>query len=120
MKKRILLIEDDAAVAEYLTAFLEREGFAVVIAADLASARQSLSSDFTLVLLDLTLPDGTGDKFIPEIRQHSPSVPILMVTGAAAHDERLAKCLEAGAIGYVNKGARVDEIAKHLRHALGN
>ena len=120
MKKCILLIEDDAAVADYLTAFLEREGFEVVIAADLAAARQALSSKFTLILLDLTLPDGTGDKFIPEIRQQAPSVPILMVTGAAAHDERLAQCLEAGAIGFVNKGARVDEIAKHLRRALGD
>ncbi|MGZ8940732.1 MAG: response regulator transcription factor [Limisphaerales bacterium] len=120
MKKRILLIEDDAAVADYLTAFLDREGFEVVIAPSLALARQLLNSEFTLILLDLTLPDGTGDQFIPEIRQQTPSIPILMVTGAAAHDERLARCLQAGAIGYVNKGARVDEIAQHLRRALGN
>ena len=120
MKRRILLIEDDVAVADYLTAFLEREGFEVLIAPDLSAARLALNSEFALILLDLTLPDGSGDKFIPEIRKQSPLVPILMVTGAAAHDERLAKCLQAGALGYVNKGARIDEIARHLRSALGD
>jgi DNA-binding response OmpR family regulator len=120
MKKRILLIEDEAAVADYLRDFLAREGFEVAQATTLLDAKKHLSSNFDLIMLDLTLPDGTGDQIIAQIKTVAPSVPVLMVTGAAADDERLTKCLQAGAVGYVNKAARVDEIARHLRRALGD
>ena len=119
MRKRILLIEDEAAVADYLRDFLSREGFEVSHATTLLDAKKYLSGGFDLILLDLTLPDGSGDELISQIKSAAPGVPVLMVTGAAADDERLLKCLQAGAVGYVNKAARVDEIARHLRRALG-
>ena len=120
MKKRILLVEDEAAVADYLKDFLSREGFEVSQAATLLDAKKKLDDSFDLILLDLTFPDGTGDQLIAEIKTAAPKVPVLMVTGAAADDERLAKCLQAGAVGYVNKAARIDEISRHLRRALGD
>ena len=118
MKKRILLIEDEPAVANYLGTFLEEEGFEVVRAPSLLQARTHLSSRFDLVMLDLMLPDGTGDVLLPKIRELAPGVPVLMVTGAASNDERLVTCLKIGAIGYVNKAARLDELLRHLRRAL--
>ena len=120
MKKRILLIEDEAAVAEYLRDFLSREGFEVSLATTLLEAKKNLGAGFDLIMLDLSLPDGSGDELISHIKSAAPDVPVLMVTGAAANDERLLKCLQAGAAGYVNKAARVDEIARHLRRALGD
>ena len=120
MKKRILLIEDEAAVASYLQEFLAREGFEVSHAENLVQAKERLADGFDLIMLDLTLPDGSGDELISQIKSAAPGVPVLMVTGAAADDERLMKCLQSGAVGYVNKAARVDEIARHLRRALGD
>ena len=119
MKKRILLVEDEAAVASYLGDFLEQEGFEVVRATTIQQANDLLESSFKLIMLDLMLPDGTGDELLPRIREAAPNVPVLMVTAAPPDDERLVKCLQAGAIGYVNKTARIEELIRHLRRALG-
>lgn len=119
MSKRILLVEDEAAVADYLGTFLQQEGFHVECAPTLALARSLLSNSFDLIMLDLNLPDGTGDQLIPVIKQSQPGVPVLMVTGAATDDVRVLDALQSGATGCVNKGARIDEIVRQLRHALG-
>jgi DNA-binding response OmpR family regulator len=120
MKRRILLVEDDSAVADYLTTFLAQEGFHVTSAGSLAQARAALAQAFDLVMLDLNLPDGTGDELVPAIIKAQPGVPVLMVTGAAADDDRVLKCLASGATDCVNKGDRIDAIARQLRRALGD
>ena len=119
MKRRVLLVEDEAAVADYLGAFLQQEGFEVVRAATLQAARSFIPEQFHLFLLDLNLPDGTGDELLSFIRQNHPDIPVLMVTGAALNDDRIVKALNSGASGCINKAARIEEIMRHLRLTLG-
>ena len=116
--RRILLIEDEAAVSNYLSLLLEQEGFEIKRASSLGEARASLPGDFELILLDLMLPDGTGDEILPHIRAAAPTTPILIVTGAPPNDERLVKCLKSGAAGYIPKSGRVEELLRHIWRAL--
>lgn len=118
MSKKILLIEDEAAVASYLGAFLEREGFAVTRASTLAEARSLLDRPFDLILLDLLLPDGTGDSLLPQLCESAPTRPILMVSGVPPDDSRLVKCLKTGAAGYVSKAGPVDDLIRHIRRVF--
>jgi DNA-binding response OmpR family regulator len=116
--KRILLVEDEAAVADYLSSLLQQEGFEIIRVPTLEQAKSSSHNAFDLILLDLNLPDGTGDELLPHLRDSAPNTPILIVTGASQNDERLVKCLKSGAAGYVRKSARVEELILNIRRAL--
>ena len=116
--RRILLIEDETPVADYLSALLQQEGFEITRAPTLEQAKSTLSDGFDLILLDLNLPDGTGDDLLPHLRDTAPNTPILIVTGAAANDERLVNCLKSGAAGYIRKSARIEELLRNIRRAL--
>jgi DNA-binding response OmpR family regulator len=90
MHERILLIDDDPSVHEVLRAYLEREGFLVYSAMngrdglDLTHLRQP-----ALIILDLNLPDISGDEICTDVRRRS-DVPILMLSAAGSLDERIA------------------------------
>ena len=77
---RVLLLEDEASVAEPLAQALRREGFEPVVASTVADALElSAQIEFGFVLLDLTLPDGDGRDVCRALRRTS-SVPIVMLT----------------------------------------
>ncbi len=84
--KRILIIEDDAKLAELVRLYLERDGYRITIAHDgregLALARQRLPD---LVILDLMLPGLAGGEILKQLRSESP-VPIIMLTAKATED----------------------------------
>lgn len=74
----LLLLEDDAALADGLQYSLARSGFAVTPARTLAQARACLAAGrFDLLILDVTLPDGTGFALCEELRRRGSRVPIL-------------------------------------------
>jgi DNA-binding response OmpR family regulator len=81
MVKRLLLVEDDPAIARPLVRALEREGFAVehLEAGEPAIARVD-AGDIDLVVLDLTLPDLDGLDVCRQIRASHPALPIVMLT----------------------------------------
>jgi DNA-binding response OmpR family regulator len=99
---RIVIIEDDAVVAETLTLYLEHAGYSVVTAADgregLALTRQP---GVALVILDLMIPGMSGQQVCRALRETS-RVPILMLTARTSEDDRVAG-LEMGADDYVPK-----------------
>lgn len=105
-------------MASYLGMFLEQQGFEVKRAQTLGEGRAFLVDRFDLILLDVMLPDGTGDELLPHLREKAPDTPVLMVSGVDGEDERLLKCLKNGAIGWVSKSSRIDELLNHIRRAL--
>lgn len=116
---KILLIEDEVAVAEYLGMFLRNSGYLVDEACDARQARARVAKKrYDLVLLDLILPDGTGPEILPEIQASAPGTPVMIVTGLAHDDPRLVDCLRNGAAGYIPKSARADELLTAIRRAL--
>jgi DNA-binding response OmpR family regulator len=115
---RLLLVEDDQAIARPLLRALEREGFAVehVEAGEPAIARVAVGG-IDLVLLDLTLPDIDGLDVCRQIRSSHPALPILMLT-ARREEVDVVVGLDAGADDYVAKPFRVGELVARLRARL--
>jgi len=76
---KILLVEDDEAVALGIEYNLKNDGFEVIRAADISSAKQLFNEEFKLILLDIGLPDGNGYEFCKYVREKS-KVPIIFLT----------------------------------------
>ena len=98
----ILVVEDEASIASFVSLYLKNAGYDVRTAPTVAEAtRQLLAAMPDLIVLDLMLPDGDGVELCRRIRQRS-DVPILMLT---ARDEDVDKIigLEVGADDYLTK-----------------
>lgn len=111
--KKILLVEDDFALAMGTEYALQAEGYEVIHASTLESARQVLNQSFNLILLDVMLPDGTGYDLCKEIRQRQIQVPIIFLT-AMAEEVNIVQGLELGADDYVAKPYRVKELLSRI------
>jgi two-component system response regulator RegX3 len=116
-RRRILLIEDEESISEPLSAALEREGFAVDVAASVAGGLEAFGARRPdLVLLDVMLPDGDGRDVLRSIRERSRT-PVIMLT---ARGEELDKvvALELGADDYVAKPFGAAELIARIRAVL--
>lgn len=113
MEQKILLVEDDFALAMGTEYALQAEGYVVVHASNLASAREALSQQVDLILLDVMLPDGTGYDLCKEIRQKNILVPIIFLT-AVAEEVNVVQGLELGADDYIAKPYRVKELLSRI------
>lgn len=115
---RLLFVEDDPDIADAVRRNLERSGFTVDLAGDLAEAVASLDSQrYELVLLDLGLPDGDGLDLVRRLRRRRDPVPILILTARDAVRERVAG-LEAGADDYLVKPFAHEELVARIRALL--
>jgi DNA-binding response OmpR family regulator len=114
---RILIVEDDAVVADTLKLYLEHAGHAVEIVRDgpggLARAR---APDVALVVLDWMLPGLNGQEVCHRLRQES-SVPILMLTARSSEDDRV-RGFETGADDYVPKPFSPREVVARVQALL--
>lgn len=113
----VLIVEDEAALAEPLAFLLQREGFQVRMAADGQEALAEFSkAEPDIVLLDLMLPGMSGTEVCKNIRLKS-SVPVIMVT---ARDSEIDKVvgLEIGADDYVTKPYSSRELIARIRAVL--
>jgi two-component system response regulator RegX3 len=114
---RILVVEDEAALAESVRYNLEREGFTVSVAGDGRRAIERFRTDQpALVILDLMLPEMSGLDVCRLIRQES-DVPIIMVTAKDAEADKVTG-LELGADDYVTKPFSVRELVSRVRAHL--
>lgn len=112
--KRILIIEDDAAIAEIERDFLEIEGFETVIASDgTEGLQQALFGSFDLILLDLMLPGADGYEICRKIRS-KVDVPILMVTARIGDTDKV-RGLGLGADDYISKPFSPTELVARVK-----
>lgn len=120
MDDKILLVEDDYALAMGTEYALQAEGYQVLHAGSLQAAREMLDENPALILLDVMLPDGTGYAFCREVRQTDVRIPIIFLT-AVGEEANIVQGLELGADDYITKPYRVKEllsrIAANLRRA---
>jgi len=117
MTPLILIVEDEAKLAELLTLYLEREGFATHCLQDGAAVLPWLEQHSPqLILLDLNLPNRDGLSLCKEIRQQS-QVPILMTTARVDEIDRLLG-LELGADDYICKPYSPREVVARVKAVL--
>ncbi len=114
---RVLLVEDDPAVAELVTLYLRNAEFFVEHAADAATARKAFASvKPALVILDLGLPDADGVDLFRELRTRA-GTPVLALT-ARAEDVDKVNALESGMDDYLTKPFNPRELVARVRSIL--
>jgi DNA-binding response OmpR family regulator len=115
---RILVVEDDRAVASFVKRGLESEQYAVDVAADGEEAQSLIeAAGFDLVVLDLVLPKVDGLDVLKHIRSRKPSPPVLILSGRARVEDRV-KGLDLGADDYLTKPFSFSELAARVRALL--
>ena len=129
MSARLLLLEDDPAIARTVAYALERDGLTVTHSLLVHDARQQLQrTRFDLLVLDVGLPDGSGLDLLRDVRNAPPTaaLPVLMLS---AHGEEIDRVLglELGADDYLTKpfsprelAARVKALLRRAGHGNGN
>jgi two-component system, OmpR family, alkaline phosphatase synthesis response regulator PhoP len=115
---RLLLLEDERNVAETLIERLRAEGFAVMRAESVASARRAIAEGtFQVAVLDVGLPDGSGFDVARALREHAPATAILFLTAHANPEDRI-RGLELGADDYVGKPFHFRELLLRIQNCL--
>jgi two-component system response regulator QseB len=115
---RLLLVEDDAMIAEAIRTGLRRDGFAVDWVHDGDSADRVLRTEkFDLLLLDLGLPRKSGLQVLQALRARQDTMPVMIITARDAVSDRV-QGLDAGADDYLVKPFDLDELAARIRALL--
>jgi DNA-binding NarL/FixJ family response regulator len=116
---RVLLVDDHASTREPLAFMLEQEPDLTVVAqaGSVAEARRAIGAadaSVDVAVVDLGLPDGSGEELIPVLRAAYPRAAALVLTYFSDR-ERLARAVEAGASGVLHKSASVEEVIEAVR-----
>ncbi len=116
---RILLLEDDTSLIDGLQYALEKNGFSPDIATTTAQAREFLNGDtaYALLLLDVTLPDGTGFDICTRVRQKDSRIPIIFLT-ASDEEVNIIRGLDSGGDDYITKPFKLGELLSRIRALL--
>lgn len=114
---KLFVLEDDAAIGMGLSYSLKNEGYDVTVAKNVKSAYEILNKEtFSLYILDLTLPDGSGYDVCREIKK-SGDFPVIFLT---AYDDEVnvVMGLDLGADDYISKPFRVKELLARIKSVL--
>jgi two-component system copper resistance phosphate regulon response regulator CusR len=115
---RILVVEDDRKVANFIQSGLAEEGYAVDVLYDGNDAgEQANACDYDAVVLDLMLPGRSGFQVLRDIRARKPTLPILILTAKDTVQERVAG-LDGGADDYMVKPFALAELSARLRAVM--
>lgn len=112
---RILLVEDDALLADGLARSLRQSGYIVEVASDGKTADRWLETEtFDLAILDLGLPELDGSAVLQRLRQRKQATPILILSARMALEERV-RLLDLGADDYIVKPVALVELEARVR-----
>ena len=115
---QILVVEDEASIADFLARGLEAEGYGVSVAADgVSGERLALSSDTDLVVLDRMLPGRDGIEVLAAIRRVKPALPVILLTAKADIADRI-EGHKLGATDYMTKPFAFEELLTRIRFHL--
>lgn len=118
MMCKILLLEDDAGLIDGLVYSLERNGFSLDVARMVSDAENYLSKhEYDLLLLDVTLPDGTGFEVCEQVRKIGSDVPIIFLT-AADEEINVIRGLDSGGDDYITKPFKLGELCSRIKALL--
>lgn len=118
MRTRILVVDDELSMREFISILLEREGYEVLTAADADTALVRLAaSDIDLVISDVQMPGLSGLELLARIKEDKPDTAVLLVT-AFSTAEQAVEAMKLGAYDYLAKPFKVDEIKILVKNAL--
>ena len=114
---RILIVEDEFSISNFMKTVLEGDGYAAEVATCAAQARAALAKEpFAAMLLDLGLPDADGMELLQELRQRY-GLPVIVVSARTEESDKVA-ALDCGADDYITKPFGSPELLARIRAAL--
>ncbi len=115
-KPKILVVDDELSLREFLQIFFEKEGYHVEKAENAKVAFQKLQThSYDLVITDLKMPGASGIEVLRYAKEKNPDAAVVLIT-AYATPESLKEALDLGVTDYVNKPFRVEDL-KHVVHS---
>jgi DNA-binding NtrC family response regulator len=115
MKKRILIVDDDASIRSSLEKILTENGYELAVAADGDSAQDKFKHA-DLLILDLNLPIQDGWDILGEVNSNYPLLPVIVITGLV---DQLDDRTIPGASGFLEKPIEVPALLTAVEHLLG-
>lgn len=118
MSPRVLVVEDEPGIVDFVRRGLEAAGFSVRTAQDgIEGERLALKDQFDLVVLDLMLPGRAGLEILGSLRRERPALPVIVLTARGKIEDRVAG-LDAGAVDYLSKPFSLAELVARVRAQL--
>ena len=115
---RVLVIEDEKKLSDFIVKGLRQEGFSVDLAATAAEAEdRRLNGVYDLLIMDVNLPDGDGFALLAAMRREGDATPVLMLTARGSVDDKV-RGLETGANDYLTKPFAFRELVARARVLL--
>jgi two-component system response regulator PilR (NtrC family) len=118
MKPRLLVVDDEESIREFLEIMLKKEGYEVTCAEDGAKAKETLSKKtFDMVISDLQMPNMTGLELLKHVKESYPDLVFMMIT-AFGTTENAVEAMKMGAYDYLTKPFKIDEVRLNVANAL--
>ena len=114
----LLVVDDEEVVCEACRRIFSRQGFEVDVNTQACTGLQwAIERDYTIILLDIKMPNMDGIQFLEQLRQKRPEVPVLIITGYPSIPNAAA-AMRLGACDYVTKPFTSEEITQAVRRVL--
>lgn len=118
MKSRILVVDDEESIREFLEIMLKKENYEVTTAEDGQRAKDILAKkSFDMVISDLQMPNVTGIELLKHVKESYPDVVFMLIT-AFGTTESAVDAMKMGAYDYVTKPFKIDEVRLNIANAL--
>ncbi len=118
MKSRILVVDDEESIREFLEIMLKKEGYEVTTAEDGLKAKEVLAKkSFDMVISDMQMPHVTGIELLKYVKDSYPDLVFMMIT-AFGTTETAVEAMKMGAYDYVTKPFKIDEVRLNIHNAL--
>src|SRR5436190_14021435 len=118
MKSRVLVVDDEESIREFLEIMLRKEGYEVTCAEDGQKALDLIKKkSIDLVISDLQMPNMTGIELLRSVRDQYPELLFMMITAFGTTDTAV-EAMKLGAYDYITKPFKIDEVRLNIANAL--
>ena len=118
MKPRLLVVDDEESIREFLEIMLKKEGYEVTCSEDGLKAKDILAKrSFDMVISDLQMPNMTGIELLKHVKESYPDLVFMMIT-AFGSTESAVEAMKMGAYDYLTKPFKIDEVRLNIQNAL--
>lgn len=118
MKSRILVVDDEESIREFLEIMLKKEGYEVTLAEDGQKAKDLLTKKtFDMIISDLQMPNVTGIELLKHVKESYPDTVFMLIT-AFGTTETAVEAMKMGAYDYLTKPFKIDEVRLNIHNAL--
>jgi len=118
MKAKILVVDDEESIREFLEIMLKKEGYEITLAEDGQKAKDLLAKkSFDMIISDLQMPQVTGIELLKHVKESYPDTVFMLIT-AFGTTETAVEAMKMGAYDYLTKPFKIDEVRLNIQNAL--